>query len=66
MIQIGELIYIVYQDDLNGYSEQYDQYNYQKIVYQTYNINTGDFSEVYVLDDNGYADGSFEIYYNGT
>ena len=66
MIQIGELIYIVYQDDLNGYSEQYDQYNYQKIVYQTYNINTGDFSEVYVLDDNGYADGSFKIYYNGT
>ena len=66
MIQVGDIIYIVYQDDLNGYSDNYDAYNYQKIVYQTYNTITGEFSEVFVLDDNGLADGSYEVFYNGT
>ncbi len=66
MLQIGDIIYIVYQEDLNGYSDKYDEYNYQKIVYQTYNAVTGEFSEVYVLDDNGYADGEYEVYYDGT
>lgn len=66
MIQVGDLVYIVYQDDLNGYSDNYDAYNYQKIVYQTYNTKTDEFSDVFVLDDNGYADGEYEVYYDGT
>ncbi len=65
MLQVGDLIYIVYHEDLNGYSESYDAYNYQKIVYQTYNIQTGEYSKVFVLDDNGYADGAYELYYDG-
>lgn len=65
MIQVGDLVYIIYQNDLNGYSDNYDAYNYQKIVYQTYNTATGEFSDVFVLDDNGYADGSYEVYCNG-
>ncbi len=65
MIRVGDLVYIVYQDDLNGYSDKYDEYNYQKIVYQIYNTKDCSFSEVYVLDDNGYADGAYEVYYDG-
>ncbi len=60
----GDLVYIVYYEDLNGYKD-YDEYNYQKIVYQTYNVKTGEYSEPIVLDDNGMADGAFEIYYDG-
>ncbi len=65
MIQVGDLVYIVYHENLDGYSSDYDDYNYQKIVYRTYNVQTGEFSDVNILDDNGYADGAYEVYYDG-
>ena len=65
MIQVGDLVYIVYHEDLNGYSDLYDQYNYQKLVYQIYNMTDDSFSDVYVLDDNGKTDGGFELFTNG-
>ena len=65
-VQVGDLIYVIYHEDLNGYSDSYDSYNYQKLVYQTYNTVTGEYSEVFVLDDNGYADGAFEVWSDGT
>ena len=66
MIRVGDLIYIVYHEDLNGYSEKYNAYNYQKLVYQTYDVVTGEFSKVYILEDNGYSDGDYVVYSNGT
>ena len=65
MIQVGDLVYIVYHEDLNGYSDLYDQYNYQKLVYQIYNMTDDSFSDVYVLDDNGLTDGGFELFTDG-
>ncbi len=65
LVQVGDLIYIFYQDDMLRYDTtsgaSYDQYNYQKIVYQTYNTVTEELSEVTVLDDNGLADGAFAV-----
>ncbi|MBE6530456.1 MAG: hypothetical protein E7680_07700 [Ruminococcaceae bacterium] len=60
-----EYLYTSYKDSYN-YS-QYDKYNYQKIVYQIYDTKTNTLSdEVYVLDDNGYSDGSFDVYNDGS
>ena len=66
MVQAGDLIYIVYPQDVNGYSDLYDAYNYQKLVYQIYNTKEDTFSDVYVVEDNGFADGAFEVYTDGT
>lgn len=65
MIKVGKWIYAVYYADLNGYSDNYDSNNYQKIVYQIYNTETGEWSEFKILDDNGLSDGEFELYTNG-
>ena len=82
MIQVGDLIYIVYHDDLARYNadeekyyytsykdsynfESYDKYNYQKLVYQIYDTKNQTLSDVIVLDDNGYSDGAYDVYYNG-
>ena len=61
LIDMGEVVYIVYQQNLAGYAD-YDDYNYQKLVYQIYDKKGDSFSEVYILDDNGYADGAFDVY----
>ena len=73
MVQVGNLVYIVYHEDLKGYNDQYDENNYQKLVYRIYNLEDGSFSDVdkdgapdvFVLDDNGYTDGNFELYTDG-
>ena len=61
LIDMGDVVYVVYQQNLAGYAD-YDAYNYQKLVYQLYYKDTDSFSEVYILDDNGYADGAFDVY----
>ena len=69
MVQVDGKIYTFYQDDMNKYKNtkgEYDKYNYQKIVYRIYDIKTGVSSEIYVLDDNGFADGAFDAYCDGT
>ena len=66
LIQVGDIIYIVYQDDVNDdEQDMYDAYNYQKIVYQTYDIKSGYVSEPVILDNNGFSDGAFDIHYDG-
>ena len=64
LIETENKIYIVYQQNLAGYAD-YDGFNYQKLVYQIYDKKTESFSEVYVLDDNGYADGAFDVWTDG-
>ena len=70
MVQVDGKIYTFYQDDMNKYKNtkgEYDAYNYQKIVYRIYDIETEKSSDdIYVLDDNGFADGAFDAYYDGT
>ena len=63
-VRVGDTIYIMYADDLYGYWD-YNEYNYQKLVYRTYNVNTGELSEQRILDDNGFADGDFKLYSDG-
>lgn len=62
-IRVGDKIYIFYYADLYalGYSGEYDSYNYQKLVYQIYDLKEEQLSKVRVLDDNGYADGAFTL-----
>ncbi|MBR2489191.1 MAG: leucine-rich repeat protein, partial [Clostridia bacterium] len=60
-------ILIVYADDFSN-SSGYDEYNYQKLVYQVYNTETKEYTKPEIIDDirdtegNGYADGMFTLY----
>ena len=49
--KVGDLVYIVYYEDLSGY-KSYDCYNYQKIVYQTYNTLTGEYKGELLTNEN--------------
>lgn len=66
-IRVGDKIYLFYYVDLYalGYGGNYDNYNYQKIVYQVYDLHTERMTEARVLDDNGYADGAFTLSSDG-
>jgi len=68
-LRVGDKIYVFYHLDMNaidGYKDGYDSYNYQKIVYQIYDVSSGELAdELYVLDDNGFADAAFDVYYDG-
>ncbi len=65
LVHAGDLVYIIYHENLHGI-EQYDDYNYQKLVYQTYDPSSGEFSKVVnLVEDNGYVDGAFDAYSDG-
>lgn len=65
LVRAGDLVYIIYHENLHGI-EQYDDYNYQKLVYQTYDPSSGEFSKVInLVEDNGYVDGAFDAYSDG-
>lgn len=67
IIRVGDQIYTFYYADLYalGYTDEYDSYNYQKIVYQIYDLNENVLSNARILDDNGYADGAFSLSCDG-